>query len=204
MVIISHIQQQSLHALTNPSFLTIPLKTTILAPSEIEQLTLNAPMKSKRSLNPIVPYQSPTTLLLSAAADLVYIRHPGHSPYQTSSFPHQSAHSVTVAGSRGDGGGRRKREEQRQSQGRERCVCCNVMLNSNMQCSHHGNGGSSEALHGAENVCLLACVCQCICVSMLFSHLYKGAARYAELVLSEEQRKGRGCSAQLRDVKKNK
>lgn len=41
---------------------------------------------------------------------------------------------------------------------RERCFCCNVMPNSNMQCSHHGNGGSSEASHGAGNVCLLASV----------------------------------------------
>lgn len=49
--------------------------------------------------------------------------------------------------------------------GRESCFCCNVMLNSNMQCSHHGNGGSSEATHGAENVCLLAgpCVSACFC-----------------------------------------
>lgn len=50
-------------------------------------------------------------------------------------------------------GGERERNRVR---GRERSFCCNVMLNSNMQCSHHGNGGSSEALHGAESVCLLA------------------------------------------------
>lgn len=47
--------------------------------------------------------------------------------------------------------------------GRESCFCCNVMLNSNMQCSHHGNGGSSEAMHGAENVCSLACLCTSAC-----------------------------------------
>lgn len=46
------------------------------------------------------------------------------------------------------------------------------MLNSNMQCSHHGNGGSSEASHGAKNVCFFVCVfaCKslslCVCESM--------------------------------------
>lgn len=40
------------------------------------------------------------------------------------------------------------------------------MLNSNMQCSRHGNGGSSEASHGAENVCfgrVFACKSVCVC-----------------------------------------
>lgn len=55
--------------------------------------------------------------------------------------------------------GERERNRHRLG-GRESCCSCNVMLNSNMQCSHHGNGGSSEATHGAENVCLL--VRQCV------------------------------------------
>lgn len=54
--------------------------------------------------------------------------------------------------------------------GRERePFCCNVMLNSNMQCSHHSNGGSSEALHSAGNdyfVCVFACVSKCMFLSM--------------------------------------
>lgn len=33
------------------------------------------------------------------------------------------------------------------------------MPNSNMQRSHHGNGGSSEDSHGAENVYVWACAC---------------------------------------------
>lgn len=50
----------------------------------------------------------------------------------------------------------------------EGCICCNVMLNSNMQCSHHGNGGSSEASHGAETGCLCVFACNvrarvCVC-----------------------------------------
>lgn len=108
------------------------------------------------------------------AADLVHIRHPGYSPYKTSSFPQQPAHSGTVAESRGDGGGWRKGEEQRQSQREREMLCCNAMLNSNMQCSHHGNGGSSEASHGAENVCF-RCVlaCKSLCVSGYVNmHLY--------------------------------
>lgn len=109
-------------------------------------------------------YYSLTILPLSAAADLVYIRHPGCSPYQTSSFPHQTAHSGTVAGCRGDGGGWRTREDHRQSQ-RERGS--NVMLNSNMQCSHHGNGGRSKAWCREcvfwMRVCLQVSVCDCMC-----------------------------------------
>lgn len=67
----------------------------------------------------------------------------------------------------------KKREELRQTQmERGSCCCCNVMLNSNMQCSHHGNGGSSETTHGAENVCLLESlhVSMCLCIWVSVKH----------------------------------
>lgn len=49
------------------------------------------------------------------------------------------------------------------------------MLNSNMQCSHHGNGGSSEASHGAEIVCFVLSVCLrvSVCESMPLAFLQR-------------------------------
>lgn len=48
------------------------------------------------------------------------------------------------------------------------------MLNSNMQCSHHDNGGSSEALHSAENVCFV-CESMHLCVFAKVRHSISSA-----------------------------
>lgn len=48
-------------------------------------------------------------------------------------------------------GGRRERARGGE---RERFSCCNVMLNSNMHRSRHGNRARREASHGAEKVCV--------------------------------------------------
>lgn len=68
---------------------------------------------------------------------------PGHGPRQTSSFSHRSAHYGAAAAVSGGDGCKKRRGTETESG--ERWFCCNVMLNSNMQCSNHGNGGSSEA-----------------------------------------------------------
>ncbi len=85
--------------------------------------------------------------------------------------------------------------------GRER-ESCNVMLNSNMQCSHHGNGGSSEAWHGAENVCF-GCVFACrslsasvsvrLCICVKVRHNMLGKTHWRSSAAAEAVQHSRGC-----------
>lgn len=101
-------------------------------------------------------------MLSSAAADLAYAAilvavHIKHLHFLA---------SLHILLQEEDGEGEWNRDRLR---GRESCSCfCNVMLNSNMQCSHHGNGGSSEATHGAESVFLLASLCVCVSMCLCF------------------------------------
>lgn len=88
--------------------------------------------------------------------------------------------------------GERERNRDR-LRGRESCFCCNVMLNSNMQCSHHGNGGSSEA---TQRMCVRSRVRVCLHVSV---RLCKGAAHQVPL---EDMSSRRGCSILIRVQKK--
>lgn len=71
----------------------------------------------------------------------------------------------------------------------------NVMLNSNMQCSHHGNGGKNKAWRRESvfwmcvclqvSVCAIACVSMCLCICERRAH-------DAEQVPMEEQHGGGG------------
>lgn len=94
-----------------------------------------------------------------------------------------------------------ERGTETESEREREMLCCNAMLNSNMQCSHHGNGGSSEASHGAENpvldVCLLAnlcvsaCVsmCRCICAKALQKMQRSSAGRERVFNMAQDRRK---------------
>lgn len=70
------------------------------------------------------------------------------------------------SGAESEGREREREGEWETERERGRFSCCNVMLNSNMHRSRHGNHARREASHGAEKVCV--CVLDVLLLCSVF------------------------------------
>lgn len=70
----------------------------------------------------------------------------------------------------------------------ERCFCCNVMLNSNMNCSHHGNGLQEWGLTWCRECVFAVCVLAHVGVRMhVQTHTSAGTLEQIKPVSVEKQ-----------------